>query len=69
MVGMLTRNIIMTPFDFTVFAKCPNCAGYRPGTNIMNLFLKAYTRRGWAKGPTCDNCHRPMVKLYEVEVD
>lgn len=61
-------DIVFGPDDPTVFAKCSGyCSRTGVGSTINRLFLKAYPRRKWVRKPVCDNCKRPMVKLYEVK--
>jgi hypothetical protein len=65
---MGNRVIRLDYEDPTIFAKCGGfCSKLGPGSRINNLFYKAFTKRRWDRNPVCDNCKKPMVKLYEVK--
>jgi hypothetical protein len=54
--------------DPTIFAICSGaCCQHQTGKKVGNYFGRAYTVRLWKRSPTCENCHAPMRKLYEVE--
>jgi hypothetical protein len=55
--------------DPTVFAKCPSCCKGGTGVPFGQVYLKAFTKRKWARGPLCENCETPLVRLYEVETE
>lgn len=63
------EKIVLGPEDPTVFAKCPNCDKHGTGVKPGSYYGKAFTERRWKRGPVCENCETPLVKLFEVNQD
>lgn len=64
---MQPEKITLGPEDPTIFAKCPNCDKHGDGVKPDAYYGKAYTERRFKRGPVCENCETPMVKLFEVD--
>lgn len=63
------NDIRLSDSDRTVFAVCPNCNKTGKGVKAPNYYSMAYTKRQWARGPECENCHTAMQFTYEVKTD
>ncbi len=69
-------EIVMTPSDPTVWAKCPKCTQSYLGNVVGKYFAKAYPKRSGKQVLTaeqvverekCENCGTDMQFMYEVK--